>query len=236
MPLAATHLTTAGNIPSGSTTYVTASISPSANALVLLWITNERLGSAPAAVSSVTGCGLTWVQIDTVANYGNNCRLSLFRALGASPTSGTVTITYPASMWSAIWSIAQFTGVETSGSNGSGAIVQSAQNFAAGAGSSLTVTLGSTVGAGSMVAGGWSYNVNDMGMNAGVDWTTLGTVGIARPIQILSAYNITGDETATATTTSSGSRGGIAVEIVGPAAATFAGAGGIFHLAPKRWG
>lgn len=211
MALVATNLTSGGNIASGSTTFVTASISPAANALILLWITNEHLAGTPAQVSSVTGCGLTWEKIDDV-NYGSNCRLSLYRALGASPSAGTVTITYPTSEWSAIWSIEQITGVSTSGSNGSGAVLQSAQNSDGTAGSTLTVTLAALAG-GSMDVAGFSFNVNDSGMTPGADWTTLASPQISRPLQILTAYNTTGDNTATASTSSAGSRGGIAVEV-----------------------
>lgn len=235
MALVATNLTSGGNIPSGSTTFVTASITPTANALVLLWITNEHLAGTPAVISSVTGCSLTWESIDNV-NYGSNCRLSLYRTLGASPTTGAVTVTYPSSEWSAVWSIEQITGVSTSGSNGSGAIIQSAQASDGTTGNTLTVTLGA-MAAGSMDMCGWSFNINDVTFSAGGGWTQLASPQIARPIQILTAYNTTGDNTATATSTNGGSRGGIAVEIGGePLIGSFASARSIFRPNMERWG
>ena len=234
MPLVATNLTSGGNIPSGSTTFVTASITPTANALVLLWITNEHLAGTPAVISSVTGCSLTWESIDNV-NYGSNCRLSLYRALGASPTTGAVTITYPTSEWAAVWSIEQITGVSTSGSNGSGAVLQSAQNSDGASGSSLTVTL-AAMQAGSYNVCGWSFNINDVTFSAGGGWTQLASPSIVRPIQILTAYNTTQDNTATATSTSAGSRGGIAVEIGGPPPEPHAASRTIFRRQPERWG
>jgi hypothetical protein len=211
MPIVPTDLTTEGFIASGATVYTTDSITPSANALVLAWVGNEDIFGTPS-IPTLTGCGLTWVQIDTV-QFGN-LRLTLFRALGASPSSGAVTITFPASEWAAIWSITQFTDTDTSGTNGSGAIAQNAQNSDAAVGSSLTVTLGSAIASGNMAAAGWLFAVSDLGMNAGAGWTTIGIAQIPRPTTVLTAYNTTGDETATATTTSGGGRAGMAVELV----------------------
>ncbi len=129
---------------SGSTTdatsYATASVSPSANALVLLWVASQHASSLNT-VSSVTGNALTWVQVDTQASTSNTTRrLSLYRALGASPSAGAITIDFGANTQTACtWGVVQFTNVNTSGTNGSGAVVQSAKNVD-GTNSATTIT------------------------------------------------------------------------------------------------
>ena len=76
---------------SDATSYTTASIALAANALVLAWVINT-INSGTAETVSLSGNGLTYVQIDTQLYNGNLNRLSLFRAMGSAPTSGAVTI------------------------------------------------------------------------------------------------------------------------------------------------
>lgn len=123
-----------------STTAVTASVDPTDNALIIASF-QSSLASGPTVPSSVTGNGLTWVQVNTVAFHTTNGRrVTPFRALGAAPTAGAITATWGASQTSFQWSIVECTGVDTSGTNGSGAVVQSATQTAAAA-TSLTATL-----------------------------------------------------------------------------------------------
>lgn len=134
------------NISTDGTTITTASVSPGSNRLILAGFVFSFLSvvaSAPAC--SVAGNGLTWVQIanrvfrQSGANYWQ-C-LYLYRALGASPSSGTITATSDG-FYHAAYAVSEFIGIDTSGTNGSGAIVQSATNWGDGVGS-LTVTLSS---------------------------------------------------------------------------------------------
>jgi len=114
-----------------------ASISPTADALVLLCI-NHDSDSDP---TSVAGNGLTWVKVTHVTYAGH--RSTIFRAMGSSPSSGVVSWNNPNSAAES-YSIFEFTGVDTSGSNGSGAIVQIANSVGDGGGSppyTYTVTL-----------------------------------------------------------------------------------------------
>jgi hypothetical protein len=107
---------TSGNQTSAATAFTTASISPASNALVLLTVharPSAMPGSAPAP--SVSGCGLTWtlVREQTFTSVGPRMhRTSVFRALGASPSSGQVTITYGSNVLGG-WSIAEFSTVDT---------------------------------------------------------------------------------------------------------------------------
>lgn len=129
---------TSGN-GTASATAVTASVSPSPDALVLTSVVSS-LASEPDPPSGATGNGLTWVQVATVAYHTDDRRVTVFRAMGASPSAGAITVTWAESQTSFQWSVVECTGVDTSGTDGSGAVVQSTTNTAAAA-TSITGTL-----------------------------------------------------------------------------------------------
>jgi Domain of unknown function (DUF1929)/Invasin, domain 3/Bacterial Ig-like domain (group 2) len=143
-PVAAiTHsLLTSGNNPANQKVYTTASIAPAPNALVTVAVLMRRSGGVISPV--VTGGGMTaWetvatLDFDTQVSPGK--RLVIFRALSASPGSGPITIKFSGSISNVQWIVSQWTGVETSGTNGSGAIVQTGASRSDGA-TSLAVSL-----------------------------------------------------------------------------------------------
>lgn len=131
--LANTSVVTAGvgfnmlnSYSSGATasSFTTTSHTPSANALVLVGFSV----TAALSVTSVTGNGLTWVQVATGTYGAGGATCYVYRAMGASPTLGGITVNLSGSTsgYSICLSVCQFTGVATSGTNGSGAVVQSA--------------------------------------------------------------------------------------------------------------
>lgn len=133
---------TTGSSSTDATSYVTASIHPGPNKLVLLAVYNAATGASP--VPTVTGNGLTWVRItDADALYdvsGTFGTLHVFRAMGASPSAGAVTIDFGATtVLGCGWQISELGNVDTTGTNGSGAIVQA--DSAIGLGNSALVTL-----------------------------------------------------------------------------------------------
>lgn len=158
----------------GSSPYTTASITPGSNRLVLATIVNEDTTTTPST-PTLAGNGLTWVQVatrtfDTEATP--RARITLFRAMGASPTTGAVTIT-AAGTEECSWSIVEFSGVDTSGTNGSGAIVQSVANSANSVGS-LTVTLAAFADAVNNAAfGGFGVGAN-AALNPGTGFAEIG--------------------------------------------------------------
>lgn len=148
MAITATHLVTSGD-EVDRTTYTTASISPSSNNLVLALVYGALAGGS--AAPTLSGNGLTWVQVDT--QTFTNRRVTLFRAMGTSPSSGAVTIDFGAATQARChWSIAEFGNVDTTGTNGSGAIVQSVTD--SGTATSLTVTLAAFSGGNNATYGG----------------------------------------------------------------------------------
>lgn len=111
------------------TSYVSHSITPSANKLVLVGVAYGRSGATPST-PTVSGNSLTYVEVLTTAGWGTDLAIarkcSVFRALGASPTTGVVTIDFGAETSAGIQiHIVEVTGMDTSGTNGSGAVVQS---------------------------------------------------------------------------------------------------------------
>lgn len=114
----------------------TGSFTPTANALVLAFVVADDFASGPN-IALGNGNGLTWVNLFDaniyLINTFNSC--GLFYAMATSPSSGGISISGTCPMQ---WDIIEFTGVSTSGSNGSGAIIQSTQTAVGAPGSTAT--------------------------------------------------------------------------------------------------
>ncbi|HZI45234.1 MAG TPA: PKD domain-containing protein, partial [Ilumatobacter sp.] len=136
-------LLTSGNNAVNQKIYTTASISPAPNALILLAVMGHRSsGANPSPI--VTGGGMTaWEEVATVTFDPLGVplkRVTLYRAMSASPGSGPITITFANAVSNAQWIVSQWEGVDVSGTNGGGAIVQSG-TARADAVSGMSVTL-----------------------------------------------------------------------------------------------
>ncbi len=176
MAVSATNLTH-GEGGTGFTSKATASISPSAGKLYLISITSKKAGQT-TNVPTVTGCSLTWVQVNTVnTTVGQGCRTTVVRAMG-TPTTGTLTIDWAGqSQDRAAWSVDEFSGVVTTGSNGADAVVQSNTNQGSGV-TSLTVTL-STFGSSGNAAFGTISAIGPPAWTVGSGFTELANQGTA---------------------------------------------------------
>jgi hypothetical protein len=136
----AVALLTAASSTTDGTSIVTASISPAGNRAIYAGIVTST-GAGPVA-PTVAGNGLTWVQVTTVTFSSNTRRLTVFRAMGGSPSAGTVTFSFGGqTQTSFVWSIIECDEVDTSGTSASGATVQSATNSTA-SGVNLSVSFG----------------------------------------------------------------------------------------------
>jgi hypothetical protein len=130
-----THtLLTSGNEVTNLNTYTTASIAPVANTLVTIAVLSHR---ATATISpTVTGGGMaSWdlvasIDFDTLALPHR--RLSIYRAMSASPGSGPITFKFTSQVSNLEWIVSQWSGVEPAGANDNGAsvIVQAGSNRA----------------------------------------------------------------------------------------------------------
>lgn len=201
-----------------ATSYTTASITPTANALVLLTVLSVQTGGPP--VPTVTGNGLTWVEEESNLNTTtNNRRITIFRAMGASPSTGTITIDFAGNTQArCIWSVSEYTGVDTSGTNGSGAIVQKTETSATpGNATSVTLTLSAFSDTSNMAYGAmWLFSAEDITNGSG--FTSIYENSSGEGAQNMSTEYKLNDNTVDWSWTSNVTYGAIALEIaVAPA-------------------
>ncbi len=224
--ISATELT-AGGVSGNPKSATTASIAPGANQLILAWVASTA--TPTPGIPTLSGNGLTWVII--AAAVGN--RISLFRTMGASPTAGPVTIDFGSNTQKSIaWSIVEFSGVDTSGTNGSGAIVRTATGFDAAAGpSGLTITLAAPVGSGNATAGGFQNDGAPAASIApGAGYTAFSEIYLSGQQSDLRAeWRPDGNQVVNATQSGSFPMAGAAVEI------RAAGAGPALALVKQIW-
>jgi len=92
-------------------------------------------------VTSITGGGITWVRVNGQSTGdGAGDTLFMYRGLVTSgATTGALTINMASGPNCVMWSVDEWLGMDTSGTNGSGAIVQS--NVQTGFGTVATSTL-----------------------------------------------------------------------------------------------
>jgi hypothetical protein len=132
-PQGITHtLLTSGVVLTNQNTTTTASISPAPNTLVTITLLSHRSTATISPI--VTGGGMaSWdivssVDFDTLALPHR--RLTIYRAMSAAPGSGPITFKFTNQVSNLEWIVSQWDGVETSGVNGAGAVVQTGSNRA----------------------------------------------------------------------------------------------------------
>ncbi len=113
--------------------FTTGNQTPNAGYLQVLDILTSSAAAAEVP-TSVAGCGLTWENVSSIAYISGNRMLSRWRAMGPAPSTGTLTITLLSTMTACLWNWKETGNADTSGTNGSGAFVQTV-TASAGAGS-----------------------------------------------------------------------------------------------------
>ncbi len=212
---------TQGATTTAATSTVTNSFTPVANRLYLMW-TIQTYGTATSTPTVTTTTGLNWVKVANQQFNTTSTKLSnitLFRALKTSGLStGTNTITWGQSATGLGYIIVEFSGVDTSGTDGSGAVVQ----YGVGASDSSTAATGLTINlsalsaSSNITAGGFANAVNNANsLTAGAGYS--GGTGVAfnnpttsMKVEWKTAYGATAVNMTQSTTSNIG---GIAVEI-----------------------
>jgi hypothetical protein len=116
MAIALTAITSAG-VTTGN--IVTASVDPAANELWCVFMLTRN----NTVVPSIAGTGLTWTLHTSVQNTQKVFKAYLWRGLSTSdPAAGAITITLTGNTKVALATVWKATGVDTSGTNGDGAI------------------------------------------------------------------------------------------------------------------
>src|SRR6266571_2325921 len=233
--ISVTDLAESGASAANIRTATTQSISPGANQLILAWIevtATDTVTSTP----TLSGNGLTWTSIALLLwntqGVNTRSRIDVFRAMGASPTPGSVTISYSNNQTSILWSIVEFSGVDTSGTNGSGAIVQTTTGWNDAAGpAGLTITLPSAIGSGNATAGGFgNKGASAPSISPGAGYTPFPETYLSGPQSDLRAeWRADGNTVVDAAQSGSFPMGGIAAEIKA------APAGGALALVKQVW-
>ena len=173
MAISFSHLDGGNNASPGSSVN-TGSITPGSNKLVLVSIASGFSGGG-LITPTISGCSMTW---ELVASDGSNTagmESFIFRGMASSPTTGALTIDYGGVSRNFVkWSVDEGTGMDTSGTNGSGAIIQSNTNFIdSGASTGITVTLGAFANSGNATFGTVTYSTAGDTVTVGSGFTQL---------------------------------------------------------------
>lgn len=206
---------TAGGLVSATSSYPTNPVTPTANALVLasVWHSHATTaGNTPTA----TGNGLTWVSVGTFT-FLTTERFTLFRAMGASPTNTAITFDFAAqNQTQAGWLVSQCTGVDTTGTNGSGAVTHWANNTGTSATPSVTLAAFTSVNDGTY--GALIINTNNA-PTAGSGFTGLNNSNVVSGFRMEDEWK-TANDTGVDWATTSAAYGAMALELVAPTAST----------------
>jgi hypothetical protein len=193
---------------SPGTTYATASWTPKANTLYLCTVNHK--GTSPCPTPTASGNGLTWEQVDTYDL--NNRRITTFRAMGASPSAGATTIGNLTSGQSNLTvQIAEILNTDITGTNGSGAIVQSASGGGAAAPVTLTLAnFGDAVNNAAYFAA--AHNTGEIGCTPEAGYAELSD-NFAGDSALSTMLNIGQDTSPSCTFTTSNNWRAVAIEI-----------------------
>lgn len=220
MAIACTNLTQ-GTKTTDATSAATASITPTANALVIATVISRRGDSGEPTEPTASGNGLTWVSLGsayTDTGGASRKKVTWFRAMGSSPSAGAVTFSFSETQTSFTWAIDEFTGVDTSGTNGSGAIVQSVinnQDSSTGAATSNTATLAAFGSANNATYGSFAGDQSLTPVAVGSGFTQIADIEetVEGTTLVYTEFKTTNDTTVDVTYSSGNSNAIIGIEV-----------------------
>jgi hypothetical protein len=117
----------------------------------------------------------TWDQVATLTFDTQGApvkRMTIFRAMSGAPGSGPITITSSVTVSNAQWIVSQFGGVDQSGANGSGAIVQTGSASGDGV-DGLSVPLSAFANANDVAYGLFGVRSSVPAVTAGAGFTAI---------------------------------------------------------------
>ncbi len=175
-PAAITHtLLAAGYGTTNQKVFTTAGLAPAADALVTVAVLGHRSSGASDS-PTLEGGGMTgWDEVASVTFDDGTLahkRLTIYRAMSGAPGSGPLTISFPSTVSNAQWIVSQWQGVETSGTNGAGAIVQTGANAADGV-DGLAVSLAALASAANVAYGAFGAASNAAAMSPGAGFALI---------------------------------------------------------------
>lgn len=231
MAITVTHLVSNSD-QTDLTSYTTASHTVTANALILAAVSGS-VASGTVNTPTLTGHSGTWVAINSQGMLSPERKLFLFRTMVGSGSTGTVTLDWGAQTQErASWIIVEATGVDTSGTNGSGAIVQSVIGSITDV--TLTLTLAAFGSSDNRPFATYRYTQNFNGTPetgwtelADLNGTTLGHAAMCKSASddLTASYTYAGG---------SGTQAGVAVEIKAAAGASGIAAKAAYYARLRR--
>jgi hypothetical protein len=163
------------------TVYTTASVTPTANRLVLVWVFG-RVAEPPP--DSVTGNGITYSQVASSTDATSAWSASLWAGSSATPSAGAVTITFPAGRGGCLWRVEEWDGSSTP------AVRQFKTGKDTGNVQAASITLDASPQASSAVVAGFMKNVSGS-FTPGSDFTAGLDVAMSTPTtQAFTEYDI----------------------------------------------
>lgn len=114
---------TSGSSTTDGTTFTTASVTPGNNSLMVVAVLSMRTTSGVES-PTVTGTGITYDLVTYKDVQSGTQRLSIYRGMVSSGTASAISIVHTVSHDSCAWAVLQYDNVNTSGTNGAGAVIQ----------------------------------------------------------------------------------------------------------------
>lgn len=233
MPIAVASLGSIGDTNTRSVYTCSIFQAPEANALILVGVVNTAAAGTVLGVSSVSGAGMEFSLVTSgisfgAANGSETHHISLWRSMAASTISSVISVSSPVVASGCAIVVDQVSGVNTSGTSGSGALsVNSTTDDAAGAASAVTLIAASATS----TADAW-YSLGGV-VSTGADtpgltYTLLQSAGYATPsATVESAWTALSTGTTSSWAAASQRRGAIMVGLVAadPVIASSSGAG-----------
>lgn len=186
-----------------------------ANMLYLLCVFNGNTVAESAFIpESISGTnGLTWEFVDGVDINSQKQIVSVWRAMSTSdPTDGTVVINFAGTQHRCMAQLFEVSGANTSGTNGSGAVVQSKTGTGT---STVSVTLDSAIETGNATFGSVIHNVDTVTASPGTSYQEVGTQagGTSPSILRFSEWRPAGNTTVDSSATLTPLMGMVALEL-----------------------
>lgn len=201
---------------------VVASATYTAGRLYLLTLCS-RADAVQPTISSIgvpASSGMVWTIIGAANDFdasGSRRTMFLYRAMPTSTQTGGFTITWGATQTAKTWNVDEIDGMDTSGTQGSGAIVQQVPGSASGA-TSLSITLAAFSSTNNATYGAFG-NAGEGALSAGTGFTRFGNQQLAGEAGLATEFRADND-TSVDMSGSLMDIGGIAIEIKQAVAAT----------------
>lgn len=195
MAITAANLTTGTRSTASTSDDTTASITTASGRSSLLAVVSV-LGATPNT-PGITDASRTWTQQGTSLLFDDTGsargRITLFRTTTAA--TGAVTITWAGQSHIACWSIDEFTGIDTGGTNGSNGFINQVNSAIDAFAQSATVTLAAFSDAGNGTYSATGLGSGNVAITPEASWTELADVANTGGMRLQTQWRADNDTT-----------------------------------------